>query len=112
MQLGVTVVVGLLAILLAGWTRTPLTFAALMVGLVNAGQAINLIRGLPEHLRMNRDSPDDEIRNLHRLSLGNEVGFVVLWIAISVLLGVAAVRAPVSDDLGRKWFGAAELQSD
>jgi hypothetical protein len=110
LQLGATIAVGLLVVLFAGWTRTPLTFAALSVGLVNAGQGINLLRSLPAHIQMNRLNTDDEVQNLNRLSLGNDIAFIVLWIVISVLLGVAAVRAPASDDLGRRWNEATGAQ--
>lgn len=95
LQLGATVAAALMLVLIFGWYQQPLGCGAILVASVHAGQAIDVIRGIPAHLRINRDSPAG-IQDLNRLSLGIEVTFVVLWVTITALLVWATLRAPVA----------------
>lgn len=95
LQLAATLVAALAIVLLLGWSRDSLLFAAALVGLGNAGQGIGLIRGFPLHLRMNRESPA-LVHDLNRMSLWTEIGFVAVWLIVTLILIVAALRAPVA----------------
>ena len=92
-QLGATVVGAAIAVFALGWSRQSLGVAALIVGGCNAGQGVHLLRGIPKHLQINRDSPA-LVRDLNRVSLGTEIGFVALWIILTGVAVVAALRAP------------------
>lgn len=95
LQLAATLVGAFVIVLLLDWSRDSLLFAAALVGLGNAGQGVGLIRGLPHHLRMNRESPAG-VRDLNRFSLWTDIGFVAVWLILTVILIVAGLRAPVA----------------
>ena len=93
LQLGATVAAAVLIVAGFGWKQTPLLIAALLVGVVNAGQGITLLRLLPAHIRMNQSGPAS-VTTINRLSLWTEIAFVAIWIAVTALLLWAAARAP------------------